>query len=72
VGDELNLSGVTFDIDGAALAKKLIPHLVTALADNTTLQNALVNAIMPGLRDQMLALARSTASTGTITPRTGP
>jgi len=70
MADQLDMSGVTMDISGQALANALIPHLVTALAGNMTLQRALVDAILPGIQQQVLTLARATANTGTLTPRT--
>lgn len=66
----IDMSGMTFDFPGDALANALIPHLVNALSTNQTLQNALVNAIMPQVRAQMATIARSTGGSGATTPRT--
>ena len=68
----LDLGDVSATIDGDALANALIPHLVTALSTNQTLQNALVNAIMPQVRAQMATIARATGGSGATTPRSGP
>jgi hypothetical protein len=72
----MDLSGVSFDIDGDDLVAKLLPkiikQLVPLLQTNQQLQQSLVNAIMPQLTAQMATIARSTAGAGTTTPRTGP
>jgi hypothetical protein len=48
-------------MSGSQLANILIPHLVTALASNATLRNAIVAAIMPSIRAQVASIAASTA-----------
>jgi len=69
--DTLDLSGVTFDMSG--IVDALLPKIIARLQNNTTLQNALVQAMMPAIRAQMANIARSTATAGTTTPRvTGP
>ena len=58
-----DFSGVPMhlSISGSQLANILIPHLVTALASNSTLRNAIVNAIMPAVRAQAATTAATTA-----------
>lgn len=68
----VDVSGLTFNFPGDDLAAQLIPHLVNMLSTNQTLQNALVNAIMPQVRAQMATIARATGGSGATTPRSGP
>jgi hypothetical protein len=65
--DTGDVSGVELTLSKSDLVAALLPEIINELATNATLQNALVNAIMPGLRSQMLQLARTTVSTGTVT-----
>ncbi len=65
--DSLELSGVTFDFTG--LVDALVPKLAAKLASNPTLQNQLVQAMMPAIRAQMATIARSTGGSGRTTPR---
>lgn len=73
---DLDLGGLTFDVDGDALVAKLLPkivaQLVPLLSTNAQLRTALVNAIMPEVTAQSATIARQTAGSGTTTPRTGP
>ena len=49
------------NINGAALANILLPHLISALSSNATLRSAIVNAIMPEVRAQAAASASQSA-----------
>lgn len=69
---DFDATGVTMSLSAEDLVNAVLPKLIQALANNTTLQNAIVQAIMPGIRAQMATLARSTGGAGTTTPRTGP
>ena len=57
----MTAKGLTMSVSGSALANKLLPHLISALSTNATLRNAIVNAIMPAVRQQAAATAQTTA-----------
>jgi hypothetical protein len=55
---EIDYSGVTMDVSGAALVNALLPKIVTALVNNPTLLSQLTNAVTT----KVLQKSRSTGS----------
>lgn len=66
---QIDFSGVTMDIDGEALVAIILPKIIQALLNDQSLQNQLIQAVLPALRAQLATLARATAGAGTTTPR---
>jgi hypothetical protein len=66
-----DVGGVEMTISKGDLVRALLPQIIQELQTNTVLQNALANALMPGIRTQIAQIARSTVSSGTTTGNRG-
>ena len=65
MSDTMNqdFSGVTMDltVSGSALVNTLLPHIISALQNNASFRQSLVNAIMPSVRQVAASTAQSVA-----------